>query len=254
MRLQRNVLHQILKQGFLLCDPLSGGPGIVSIQLPNTWNEERKDSHSTLCPSVMSLDNYDKQTCVNDGNQPLWLQQDDLFGIKKECCKKKVEANRYDQCMGIVTYLWTAQQSNVEISTNEEDCPPSTGWAASSDCRSYFMCQNGARSSPLYKCPANFIFDVESSECQQQSSVNCGSAGDTIAFKSEIFLASKPTGSPMESAPSPRPQHVSGGETSKAPLSSATDTSPLWFGVSVSGGRNKVQNEENKHMPQDFDK
>jgi len=198
--------------------------------------------------------NYDKQTCVNDGNQPLWLQQDDLFGIKKECCKKKVEANRYDQCMGIVTYLWTAQQSNVEISTNEEDCPPSTGWAASSDCRSYFMCQNGARSSPVYKCPANFIFDVESSECQQQSSVNCGSAGDTIAFKSEIFLASKPTGSPMESAPSPRPQHVSGGETSKAPLSSATDTSPLWFGVSVSGGRNKVQNEENKHMPQDFDK
>jgi hypothetical protein len=196
------------------------------------------------------LDNYDTQTCVNDGKQPEWLNQVDFFGIKDECCRKKVEAD-YDVCMGRVTYGWSAQNAHVEVAKDEENCPSSTGWAASSDCHSYFMCQNGARTGQVYQCPDNFLFDEEASECKHQSEVNCG--GDTIAFKSETFDTPKPSRRPtLLYRPLSRPRPSTRKPTPVPYSSTVTENSKpiasLWFGVSVT---TKIKDESDDGMPQD---
>jgi hypothetical protein len=222
--------------------------GEPTMQMPTETDGEPMP---TLRPTEWSpwYYNYDTQTCVNDGKQPEWLKQADFFGIKDECCKKKVEAN-YDVCMGRVTYGWYAQNAKVEVSNETGECPSTTGWTASPDCRSYFMCQNGSRTGPSYDCAENFLFDEESSECKHQSEVNCGSDG-TITMKSETFSTSKPTRRPTARTRPPRPSP----NTSRpipTPYSSTVghDKKPiasLWFGVSVT---TKIKSND-EGLPQD---
>jgi hypothetical protein len=204
--------------------------------------------------------NYDTQTCVNDGDPPQWLEQVDFFGVKDECCKKKKEAN-YEICMGKVTYKWSAHNAKVDITEDGDECPPFTGWAASSDCHSYFMCQNGARAGPVYDCVDGLLFDEEASECKPQSEVNCGAQENPMIFKSETYSGPKPTKRPTgldrplkdprpntrrptrkTRRPTPTP-FASSVSQNKKPIAS------LWFGVSVT---TKIkESDDNDGMPQD---
>ncbi|KAL9184328.1 hypothetical protein ACHAXT_002414 [Thalassiosira profunda] len=43
--------------------------------------------------------NWEIQTCVNDGKEPAWTLDEDLFRFKKECCMEKFEHD-FDDCTG----------------------------------------------------------------------------------------------------------------------------------------------------------
>ena len=188
-------------------------------------------------------DNYDTQSCVNDGKQPQWLKQKDFFGIKQECCEKKVEAN-YDVCMGIITYLWSVHSVNSKTDATDV-CPSSTGWAASSGCHSYFMCQNGKRTGPVYDCADNLLFDESTSECKHPSKVKCDIRENAMTIKSEN-ISTKPTRrpTPITRRPTPKPTKnpISIVSHNKKPIAS------LWFGVSVTNDIKKGKEEED--LPQ----
>lgn len=185
----------------------------------------------------------------------------DFFGVKDECCKKKKEAN-YDICMGRVTYKWSAHNAKVEVLEDGDECPPSTGWAASTDCHSYFMCQNGVTVGPIYNCADGLLFDEEVSECKPQSEVNCSPQENAMMFKSETFSGSRPTKRPAIidrplKNPRPNTRRPSTKNTRRptpTPFASSvsqndTPIASLWFGVSVT---TKIKdNGDSDGMPQD---
>jgi hypothetical protein len=145
--------------------------------------------------------------------------------------------------MGKVTYGWSAQQFNALWSHEEEDCPETTGWAASSDCKSYFICRNGSRSGPVFECAEGTLYDVESSECRDASLVDCSSS-DTeakITVMSESFSAPKPTRKPNRQD-RPRSESPMTDVPTQAPQINVAAKKPiaeLWFGVSVQSGNDK---------------
>lgn len=183
---------------------------------------------------------------MNDGKQPVWLMQADFFGIKDECCEKKVEAD-YDVCMGRVTYGWSSQNAQVEVSDDEECSSSFTGWAASSDCHSYFMCKNGSRTGAIYDCADDFLFDEEVSECKHQSEVNCETEGSTMTIKSEVLSTRRPTSRTRPPRPSPNTRRPTPTPYSSTVSHDKKPIASLWFGVSVT---TKIKKEVDDGLPQ----
>lgn len=150
--------------------------------------------------------------------------------------------------MGRVTFGWSAQNSIIEA-FDQSDCPTTTGWTASYDCHSYFMCQNGARTGPIYKCSDNFLFDEVTSECKHISEVKCGSVGHTMAIKSEALPVLTPTRMPSHDHPFNRPRPNTRRPTPTPYASTVTQNkkpiASLWFGVSVTA---KIQDDD--ELPQ----
>ena len=55
--------------------------------------------------------NWETGTCINDGKQPKWEKDENLFRYKEECCSYKFEY-KFDTCMGPPTYEPTKAPAN----------------------------------------------------------------------------------------------------------------------------------------------
>ena len=168
--------------------------------------------------------------------------------------------------MGIITYVWSVHSANSKTEATDV-CHMSTGWAASFGCHSYFMCQNGKRTGPVYNCADNLLFDEESSECKHPSKVKCGNGENVMTIKSENILTTKPTRRPT---PTKRPtsENISTAKPTKRPTPTTKRPTPkptrnptstetvshnkkpiasLWFGGSVTAA---IKGNENDDLPQ----
>ena len=71
-------------------------------------------------------------------------------------------------CLAVITAVTASCCSLVAtgVSAEEEECQRGTnGWAASSDCKTYFWCSHGARSSITYSCVEGQLFDLSKAAC-----------------------------------------------------------------------------------------
>ena len=70
--------------------------------------------------------------CINDGKQPVWEKEENLFRHKEECCMVKFEY-RFEDCLGPPTYPPTAkptrQPTKSPMITDEPTLNPSAMWA-----------------------------------------------------------------------------------------------------------------------------
>ncbi|KAL3800792.1 hypothetical protein HJC23_001629 [Cyclotella cryptica] len=62
----------------------------------------------------------------------------------------------------------------MALARGDSDCPPGVeGWVPSVDCKQYHLCEGGSRTTPDYNCRDGFLFDVSTTNCEQESSVKC---------------------------------------------------------------------------------
>lgn len=102
-------------------------------------------------------------------------------------------------CLAVITAV-TASCCSLAVtvvSAEEEECQRGTnGWAASSDCKTYFWCSHGARSSITYSCVEGQLFDISKAACSHGYS--CPEA--------VVSTTTTTTTSTAQAYPQPQPQ------------------------------------------------
>jgi hypothetical protein len=163
----------------------------VTRPLPSTGRPTNKPSpeptHKPTFKPTQPLPwyiNYDLRTCVNDGKQPSWTEEDKLFPSKELCCSKHYGyKSNYYTCISD-----GADSDTIQIQPNQEsqdesgqalsaECPPdATGWHTSPDCKSFFMCKKGGQFGMIMKCDEGYLFDDKTHSCRVEYMVICKSS------------------------------------------------------------------------------
>ncbi len=102
------------------------------------------------------------------------------------------------------TQLPTSTQKLPQDAADDKRACPSKkiGWTASSDCRSYFMCEHGTRASPVYECKEGSSFSEEENQCVRGEVTNCDPR-DGVVGATAVEGSRLPTARPGRSADSP---------------------------------------------------
>ncbi|KAL7467129.1 hypothetical protein ACHAXS_007499 [Conticribra weissflogii] len=88
-------------------------------------------------------------------------------------------------------------------SASDAECPSSTnGWGASADCKSYFWCSDGTRSSITYECIQNTLYNVEIAQCVNAAGFECPGLAVTTTTTVATTVAGTPAaGSTVAATP-----------------------------------------------------
>ena len=102
-----------------------------------------------------------------------------------------------------------------------EECPSGiNGWGASSDCRSYFWCTNGSRSSITYECIDGLKFDVTQATCVNPDSFTCmGEMTTTTTIAATTAAATTVAATTTTLVNDPEPNLVQNNDTVPAAVS-----------------------------------